>query len=115
MFVQLYNQIHFIDSNKLKQKKRAWKTVFLQEGATDIGGPYSDTFTQCIADIYKKESDLFIPCSNMSSSTGLNQDKYIPTGRLTKKKLSQLKFLGIVCLKCKLYILFFYYFFSSKV
>jgi hypothetical protein len=36
-----------------------------------------------------------IPCSNMTSEVGLNQDKYVPaSNNITEKKLEQFQFLG---------------------
>uniref|UniRef100_A0A6B2KYW1 HECT domain-containing protein n=1 Tax=Arcella intermedia TaxID=1963864 RepID=A0A6B2KYW1_9EUKA len=95
LFLQVWNNLQFVDPARLRQGDRAWEVKFLNEGAADIGGPYNECLTQICSEMCSPSLGLFCPCPNQVSEMGYNQDKFLPNpGAISPIQLSQFEFIG---------------------
>jgi len=78
VFIQLYEQLKDVDSERFRQEEQAWTVKFLNEGAEDAGGPYRESIALMCSDLQSPFLPLFIPCPNSKEGTGENRDKFIP-------------------------------------
>jgi len=83
---------------------RAWKVVLVGEGAIDAGGPYRESLSDCVGDLFKPHTNLFVPCANRKAETegfvsgmaGIHHmDKFVPNPSKTSTPL-HLRLFGFV-------------------
>ncbi|KAJ4458637.1 putative hect e3 ubiquitin [Paratrimastix pyriformis] len=73
---------------------RAWEVQFQGEGATDCGGPYSESVSHICQEL-QGVLPLLLPCSNGRQGVGLNRDKWVPSPACRDPHhMAQFEFLG---------------------
>ena len=95
VFGQLFRELDKIDSSQLRNNERAFKITFKGEGAVDLGGPYSETFSYVCDELMSKTLKLLIPTPNHVHNTGENRESWIlnPTAD-SQLELQMFEFLG---------------------
>lgn len=80
IFKQLYSKMKkFPIKNYLCEKNdRLFRVYFKGEGASDMGGPYRDLFSNISEELQSDYLDLFIKTPNNKNDIGNLRDKYIP-------------------------------------
>ena len=95
MFIQGFLQLHYLEPSLLRSNDRAWAVKLIQEGATDVGGPYREVISEFCSELTSNDLNLFIPCPNGRLETGFNRDKLIPNPRASSPwHLQQFEFIG---------------------
>jgi len=75
---QFVNQTPIEKIPSLKRESVPWRVDLVGEGATDLGGPGRDLFTEACMEIMDPSLGLFIPTPNKSAGNGTNQELLIP-------------------------------------
>lgn len=84
------------DSLKVNSSdSKAWDAKFLGEGSQDAGGPYRETLTVMISELYSPCLPLLIPTQNNKNDHGQGRDLWtINPSATTPSQLEMFKFLG---------------------
>jgi len=94
VFVQIFSQLRGCVPADLAGG-RAWEVQFAGEGATDCGGPYSESLSQLCAELHSPAVPLFVPCPNARAGVGANRDRWVPNAALADPvHLAQFEFVG---------------------
>jgi len=80
LFKQLFSKMKkFPVKNYLcKKSERLFRVYFKGEGASDLGGPYRDLFSNISEELHSDYLDLFIKTPNNKNDIGNLRDKFIP-------------------------------------
>lgn len=62
--------------------KRMWSTVFLGEGAEDVGGPYRELLHGMVQELMSSELPFFVPTANHTHNTGAYRECFVPAARM---------------------------------
>lgn len=63
--------------------KRMWTTVFLGEGADDVGGPYREHLNEICCELMSTSLPFFVPTANHSLNTGTHREAFVPAAGAT--------------------------------
>ena len=78
-----------------RSDEKAWKAEFEGEGAQDAGGPYRETLSNLIAELYTPHLTLLIPTQNNKNQHGFGRDLWtINPSATTPANLEMFRFLG---------------------
>ena len=78
-----------------KSDNKAWDAKFIGEGSQDEGGPYRETLTNLIAELYTPHLPLLIPTKNQKSDHGSGRDLWtLNPASTTPTHLEMYRFLG---------------------
>jgi hypothetical protein len=77
-----------------------WKVNLEGEGASDMGGPGRETFTEVILEIGNPALGLFIPSPNMRNGIGRQQDLLIPNPDCDSRRERHFYYAGVLFSMC---------------
>jgi len=99
LFKQLFSKMKkFPLKNYLcKKSERLFRVYFKGEGASDMGGPYRDLFSNISEEMHSDYLDLFIRTPNNKNEIGNFRDKFIPKPS-SKSTIHQECYFFISCL-----------------
>lgn len=63
--------------------KRIWSTVFLGEGADDVGGPYRELLNGICQELMSSVLPFFVPTANHVHNTGTYREAFVPAASAT--------------------------------
>ena len=82
LFEQVIDQIPINSLNSLKCKDAPWRVTLEGEGATDVGGPGRDLFTEVSSELCMPHNHIFIKTPRSIADPSI--EEYIPDPRCTK-------------------------------
>jgi hypothetical protein len=86
IFGQIFKRLHYIDPKMLRHKSKemggpygTWKVDFVGESSIDQGGPFRDTLTQCVTDLWAEHVMMLVKVPNNRNNSGeFGRDKLVP-------------------------------------
>lgn len=83
MFGQTLSLLGDRHPRMFQTNKRMWSTVFLGEGADDIGGPYRELLNGICEELMSSALPFFVPTANNTHNTGSYRDAFVPSAKAT--------------------------------
>ena len=103
IFGQIFKRLHYIDPKMLRHKSKemggpygTWKVDFVGESSIDQGGPFRDTLTQCVTDLWAEHVMMLVKVPNNRNNSGeFGRDKLVPNPEnISDDHLQMWRFVG---------------------